>query len=291
MPMRLIALIAAIIVGVVAEGAATHPAAAQAPAQPAAPFLSNHQIVSYYGTPLAPGLGILGQGSQAEVIGWLRTQVDAYAALDPERPVQPALHLIYALAQAAPGADGLYLGRLSDAIVEEYIALARENGLLLFLDIQMGRSTIAYEVGNVARFLAEPHVHLALDPEFAWGPGVTPVEDIGHLTAAQVNEAQAMLQGIAHENGLPGKILIVHQFRYSMLPDKSAIGAYDGVELVIDMDGFGPPAAKLATYDAVITRDAVQYPGAKLFYEHDVPLMSPADVLALQPQPVVVIYQ
>jgi hypothetical protein len=57
------------------------------------------------------------------------------------------------------------------------------------------------------------------------------------------------------------------------------------------MDGFGPPAAKLATYDAVITRDAVQYPGAKLFYEHDVPLMSPADVLALQPPPVVVIYQ
>ena len=146
-------------------------------------------------------------------------------------------------------------------------------------------------VADANALLAEGARHLALDPEFAWGPGVTPVEDIGHLTAAQVNETQAMLQGIAHENGLPGKILIVHQFRYSMLPDKSAIGAYDGVELVIDMDGFGPPAAKLATYDAVITRDAVQYPGAKLFYEHDVPLMSPADVLSLQPRPVVVIYQ
>jgi hypothetical protein len=291
MSMRLISRIAAIIVGVVTGSAATPSAAAQAVSPPAAPLLSNHRIVSYYGTPLAPGLGILGQGSPAEVIGWLRAQADAYAALDPERPVQPALHLIYALAQAAPGADGLYLGRLSDAIVEEYIALARENGLMLFLDIQMGRSTIAYEVGNVARFLAEPNVHLALDPEFAWGPGVTPVEDIGHLTATQVNEAQAMLQDIAHEYGLPGKILIVHQFRYSMLPDKAAIEPYEGVELVIDMDGFGSPAAKLATYDAVITRDAVQYPGAKLFYEHDVPLMSPADVLALQPRPVVVIYQ
>jgi hypothetical protein len=291
MSMRLIALVAAILVGAVAGGAATHPRSAQAVSQPAAPFLSNHRIVSFYGTPLAPGLGVLGQGSPAEVIEWLRAQADAYAALDPERPVQPALHLIYAVAQAAPGADGLYLGRLSDALVEEYIALARENGLLLFLDIQMGRSTIAYEVGNVARFLAEPHVHLALDPEFAWGPGVTPVEDIGHLTAAQVNQAQAMLQGIARENNLPSKILIVHQFRYSMLPDKAAIGAYDGVELVIDMDGFGSPAAKLATYDAVITRDVVQYPGVKLFYEHDLPLMAPADVLSLVPQPVVVIYQ
>ncbi|MGD9892611.1 MAG: hypothetical protein AB7R89_16985 [Dehalococcoidia bacterium] len=285
------ALIAAIIVAVVAGGATTHPAAAQAASQPAAPFLSNHRIVSFYGTPLAPGLGILGQASPVEVIGWLRMQADAYAALDPERPVQPALHLIYAMAQRESGADGLHLGRLSDALVEEYIALARENDLLLFLDLQMGRSTIADEVGTITRFLTEPHVHLALDPEFAWGPGVTPVEDIGHLTAAQVNEAQAMLQGIAQENGLPGKILIVHQFRASMLPDKAAIASYEGVELVIDMDGFGPPAAKLATYDAVITRDAVQYPGVKLFYEHDVPLMMPDDVLALPPRPVVVIYQ
>ncbi|MGH2588821.1 MAG: hypothetical protein ACRDJE_28185 [Dehalococcoidia bacterium] len=254
-------------------------------------LLAVHRIVSFYGTPLAPGLGALGQGDPETMIGRLRAQADAYAALDPERTVQPALHLIYEIAQAAPGADGLYLGRTPDAIVEEYIRLARDNGLLLFLDLQLGRSTIEREVGAVARFLAEPNVHLALDPEFAWGPGVTPVEDIGFLRAAQVNQAQAMLQQIATENGLPGKILIVHQFRHGMLPDKAAIQPHEGVELVIDMDGFGSPAAKLDTYTAVITNDAVQYPGVKLFYEHDVPLMSPEDVLALWPRPVVVIYQ
>jgi hypothetical protein len=90
---------------------------------------------------------------------------------------------------------------------------------------------------------------------------------------------------------LPGKILIVHQFRYGMLPDKAAIGTVAGVELVIDMDGFGPPASKLATYDAVITRDNVQLPGIKLFHEYDVPLLTPDDVMALAPRPVVVIYQ
>jgi len=281
-------LLLAVIAGIMGA----RPAAVAQPAgEPLGSFLADHRIVSFYGNPLAPGLGALGQGDPEAMVARLRAQADAYAVLDPERAVQPALHLIYEIAQAAPGADGLYLGRTPDAIVEEYVQLAHDNGLLLFLDLQLGRSTIAREVGAVARFLAEPNVHLALDPEFAWGPGVTPVEDIGYLSAAQVNEAQAMLQRIATENNLPAKILIVHQFRHDMLPDKAAIQPHEGVELVIDMDGFGPPAAKLDTYTAVITNDAVQYPGVKLFYEHDVPLMSPESVLTLWPRPVVVIYQ
>ena len=155
----------------------------------------------------------------------------------------------------------------------------------------MGRSTIEREIVNVAAYLAHPHVHLAPDPEFAWGPGVTPVEDIGYLTAAQIDQAQAMLEQIAVENDLHSKILIVHQFPTGMIRNKQSIGAYERVELVIDMDGFGSPAAKLATYDAVITADNVRYPGVKLFYDHDRPLLSPAEVLALDPQPVVIIYQ
>ncbi|MGH2588730.1 MAG: hypothetical protein ACRDJE_27710, partial [Dehalococcoidia bacterium] len=119
------------------------------------PFLADHRIVSFYGTPLAPGLAVLGRGSPEEMIGRLRAQADAYAALDPARPMQPALHLIYEIAQSEPGADGLYLGRTSDATVERYVALARENGLLLFLDLQLGRSTVEREIGIIARFLAE----------------------------------------------------------------------------------------------------------------------------------------
>lgn len=294
--MRLMALVAGIVLATLAgawpvERTVAQPVVQEAVLQPAPqPFLAGHRIVSFYGTPLAPGLGALGQGTTEEMVGRLRAQADGYAALDPERIVQPAFHLISAVAQAEPGRDGLYLGRASDALVEEYVELARENGFLLFLDIQMGRSTIEREVGDLARFLAEPHVHLALDPEFAWGSRVTPVTDIGYLTAAQVNRAQGMLQEIARANGLPGKILIAHQFRSGMLPDKGAIERYEGVELVIDMDGFGSPAAKLATYDAVIARDAVGFPGVKLFYEYDVPLWTPEDVLSLTPQPVVVIY-
>jgi hypothetical protein len=264
--------------------------------QPSPPLLADHRIVSFYGTPLAAGLGALGQGRPNEMIARLRMQLDAYAVLDPARTTVGALHLIYAVAQSSPTANGDYLNHAPDEVVAGLSALARENEMLLFLDNQLGTSTVAREMGWMAPFLAEPHVHLALDPEFTWGhagllPGGGAEGDIGYLTATQVNEAQATLQAIAAENGLPGKILVVHQFRHDMLPDKAAIGAYEGVELVIDMDGFGPPASKLATYDAVITRDNVQLPGIKLFYEYDVPLMTPSDVLALAPPPLVVIYQ
>ena len=271
-------------------------ASADARRQPTGPLLADHRIVSFYGTPLAAGLGVLGQGRPSQMIARLRMQLDAYAALDPSRTTVGALHLIYAVAQSSPTAAGDYLNHAPDEVVAGLSVLARENDMLLFLDNQLGTSTIARELEIMAPFLAEPHVHLALDPEFAWGhPGLVPgggaEGDIGYLTAAQVNEAQATLQAIAAENGLPGKVLVVHQFRHGMLPDKAAIGTYEGVELVIDMDGFGPPATKLATYDAVITGDEVQFPGIKLFYEYDVPLMAPADVLGLTPQPVVVIYQ
>lgn len=272
--------------------------AAREPAamQPAAPYLAGHRIVSFYGTPLASGLGALGEGTTGSMLARLRAQAAAYAELDPALPVTPALHLIYTVAQSGPTAAGDYLSHAPDEMVDDLVAVARENGMLLFLDNQMGTSTIALEMALMARWLAEPHVHLALDPEYAWGhpslvPGGGTDGDIGYLTAAQVNEAQATLQAIARENGLPSKILIVHQFRHGMLPDKAAIGAYDGVELSILMDGFGPPATKLATYDAVITQDGVLYPGFKLFYEYDVPLMTPAQVVALEPAPVVVMYQ
>jgi len=256
-----------------------------------APLLATHRIVSFYGHPLAPVLGVLGEQQGEATVARLRAQADAYLPLSDDREIQPALHLIYAVAQASPGSDGLYLGRMSDALVERYVTLARDNGLLLFLDIQMGRSTVDTEFAHVAPFLAEDHVHLALDPEFAWGAGVTPVEDIGYLSAAQINRAQALLGEMAVSRALSGKVLIIHQFRPGMVREKAAVARFEGVEVVYDMDGFGPPAAKLATWERVIVQDGVANAGVKLFYRYDVPLMSPADVLALEPRPAVVIYQ
>lgn len=255
------------------------------------PYLADHRIVSFYGNPLASGLGVLGEQGPAETVARLRAQAEPYARLSDDREVVPALHLIYAVAQAAPGADGLYLYRMSEELVEQYIRLTRENGMLLFLDIQMGRSTIERELSLVAKYLEYDNVHVALDPEFAWGPGVTPVEDIGFLDASQINQAQEMLQRFVDERRLPSKILIVHQFLYRMIRDKPDIRTYDRVELVIDMDGFGNQATKLDTWNAVIYNEPLGFPAIKLFYKHDPGLMTPAEVLGLEPRPAIVIYQ
>lgn len=267
---------------------------ANPPAAPPPPYLATHRVVSYYGNPLTNLMGILGEYPPEEMIRRLRAQAAVYQSLSPDREVVPAVHMIYAVAQAAAGRDGLYLERMSDALVRTWIDITRENGMLLFLDIQFGRSTIDRELPYVLPYLAEPNVHLALDPEFAWGPSEFPLVDIGHLDGPQVNRAQELLQQFVLERGLPGKILIVHQFRHDMLRRKDEIRDYDGIELVVLMDGFGAPAAKLDTWNAVIRNDNVRLPGFKLFYKHDRDsggLMSEADVMELLPTPLVIIYQ
>jgi len=258
------------------------------------PFLDRHRVVAYYGNPLAPQMGILGEYPPAELIRRLRAQAAAYQALSPERTIVPAIHLIYAVAQERAGRDGTYLLRMEDELIDRWVRLTQDEGMLLFLDIQFGKSTIEREFPHVARFLREPNVHLALDPEFAWGPDEFPLVDIGHIDGAVVNRAQDLLQQIVIENRLPNKILVIHQFRPDMLKNKASIRPSAWVETVIDADGFGAPLVKLDQWQRVIRDENVQRPGIKLFYQQDAKsggLMSEADVMALTPSPLVIIYQ
>ena len=76
-----------------------------------------------------------------------------------------------------------------------------------------------------------------------------------------------------------------------MILNKPALLDVPGVDLVIDMDGFGGDELKIANYDLFVEQDGAEHGGFKLFYEQDAPLMTPEEVEALQPQPDVVIYQ
>jgi hypothetical protein len=261
------------------------------PLAPPRPYLPTHRIVAYYGNPLAEVLGVLGAADPPETIAHLRAQADEYARVSPDRQVVPAVHLIYAVAQRYTEDDNTYLYRMSDAAVEEWVRLTRENNMLLFLDIQMGRSTVEAELPHIYKFLTNEHVHVGLDPEFAWGPDEHPGIDIGHMDAVQINQAQAMLQRFTIEHHLPTKILVVHQFRVFMLTNKDKLKSYDRVELVIDSDGYGTRQEKIDGWNTLIKADHVDNPAIKLFYKHDVDLFSPDDVMKLDPPPVIVIYQ
>jgi hypothetical protein len=150
---------------------------------------------------------------------------------------------------------------------------------------------VEQEVEGLRPWLEKPFVHLAIDPEFAMHDGQIPGDHIGQIDGSDVTWAQNYLAQLSAELGIPPKILIVHQFLESMIENKDTIELVTGVQLVIDSDGFGPPAEKRNTYGATNGADPIEYNGVKLFYDQDNPLMTAAEVLELSPVPDLVIYQ
>ena len=250
------------------------------------------QVLAFYGHPGVPAMGALGQGTPAEVAGRVAEWVQRYDRLNGPRRAVGAYHLITGVAQAGPTSSGLWLYRLSHDRITEYVDAAREHGMLLFLDTQIGWSDPLTEVKLLEEFLKEPFVHMALDPEFATKSlGVGPGRAIGGITGSEVNEVLQYLSSLVRQEGLPPKILMVHQFVGRMLHDRDVIERYSGVELSIDMDGIGTPGAKVYGYDLFAVTEPSQRPAFKLFFDQDRPVMTPEDVQALDPAPDVIIYQ
>jgi hypothetical protein len=254
-------------------------------------LLPDYRIVAYYGHPHDSNMGIVGEMAIEELTKKLRKQADAYEAADPSRPVVLALELIATVAQRDPGFDGTYILDTDHETLREYIEYAAENDMIVILDVQIGRGTVALEIEKVRDLLAYPNVHLALDPEFAIAEGETPGDHIGSLNAESITYAQQVLAEIAAEHGIPPKMLIVHQFREDMITGKGDLAPMPGVQLVIDADGFGEPELKTFVYNYLVRDEPVEYGGIKLFYNQDSPLMKPREILDLVPAPDVIIYQ
>ena len=260
------------------------------PSLGAGSVLAERRLVTYYGNPWSAQMGILGQLSKADLVAALQRRAAQYEAAGGS-PVQPAIHLVATVAQAGPGADGLYRARMPHAVVEEYARLAEEHGLLLILDVQPGRAQLLAEVEALRPFLQRPHVHLAIDPEFAMGPGERPGVELGSMDAATINGVVRWLADLVEQHGLPNKVLVVHQFSASMIRGKASIVDDPRVDLVVDMDGFGGQGIKRQHYQWYVRDQRVEYAGIKLFFQQDVDLMTPEEVLSLDPPPDVVIYQ
>jgi len=258
--------------------------------RPAGSILANRRVVTYYGNPWSAQMGILGELDPQTLVARLKNAARLYEQAGSKRPVQPAVEFIAVVAQGSAGADGMYRLRMPAGEIEKYSKLAADNGMLLILDVQVGRSTVQAEIQPLLPFLRQPHVHLALDPEFdMWGsqqPGV----QIGHMTAEEVNYATGVLSSIAAQTGTQ-KLLIVHQFTPNMLPDKPNIRLDPRVDLAIVMDGFGGRGIKLEHYRIFVHDDNLAYGGIKIFFRQDTNMLEPADVLGLDPPPDVVIYQ
>jgi hypothetical protein len=252
-------------------------------------YLAGNQVLSYYGNPYTELMGILGEMPPAELVARLRAHAATYDSLNGPAGIRPALHIVYGRATTDPGGNKDHLLYIDDQTMNEYIDLACREGMLVFVDLQIGHSDVETEVRKVLPFLEHPNVHLALDPEFAMPPGELPGESVGTMDAAEVNAAQAIVQTYAQERGLGEKMLIVHKFVPEMLTRPELLQMHPGVRLVIDMDGFGPADVKKVKYGWFSGES--EYSGIKLFFRQEPDLMSEADVLGLQPAVDVIIYQ
>jgi hypothetical protein len=255
-----------------------------------------HRVVAFYGNPLSKKMGVLGEYPKDEMLRMLDHEVARWAKADPQHPVVPALHLIVTVAQGAPGRAGLYRLQMRDSMVSEVYSWIKAKRGLFFVDVQVGKSSVQAELPRLRPFLENPDVHLAIDPEFAMAAsGRVPGSVIGTLDAADVNWAVNFLDEIAREKKLSPKILIVHRFTRKMVTNAPKIRFTPHVQVVMDMDGWGPPWLKFDSYHDYVKAEPVQFTGFKLFFHNDTkkgdPLLTPAEVLRLHPQPLYIQYQ
>ena len=188
-------------------GTAPEQAAKQTPPKPAElplggrTIFPHYRVVAYYGAPQNHELGALGIGSPDAAGRRLRRQARPYAR--KTRPVMLAYELIATVANADPGEDGLYRTRQTDAVVRRYLRAARRAKALLVLDIQPGHADFMDEVRHLDRWLREPDVGLALDPEWHT-PGAVPGTRNGSVDAATVNAVAASTEPITVPGCAPG---------------------------------------------------------------------------------------
>ncbi|HEX3157708.1 MAG TPA: hypothetical protein VHQ45_04280 [Gemmatimonadaceae bacterium] len=258
-------------------------------------LLPAKRIVAYYGNPLSKRMGILGELPSDQMLARLDREVARWNAADPATPVQPALHLVTVVAQGSAGRDGKWRLRMADTLVERVISWAESRNAVVFLDVQVGLSTLQEELPRLEQFLKRPNVHLGVDPEFSMKGGQKPGSRIGTFDAADINYASRYLQELVAAHQLPPKVLVVHRFTRRMLTNTDRITLDPRVQVVIHMDGWGPPTLKRDSYRHYVHAEPVQFTGFKLFYNNDTkkghPLMTPEQILALHPKPLYIQYQ
>ena len=267
-----------------------------APYPKAGALLPFNRIVAYYGNFYSKGMGVLGQYPEEVMLQKLASTTALWKAADPGTPVIPAIHYIVSTAQESPGASGMYSAMMPDSQIDIALTLAKKVDGIVFIDFQVGLSTLQKQLPEYEKYLAMPNVHLGIDPEFAMHGGAKPGTVIGTMDAADINYAASYLASLVQKYDLPPKILVIHRFTEDMVTNYKKITPLPEVQIVMDMDGWGSPQRKQNTYFHVISSEPVQFTGFKLFYKNDLKedpprMMTPAEVLKLQPQPIYIQYQ
>ncbi|MBL7743294.1 MAG: hypothetical protein JNN00_07415 [Chitinophagaceae bacterium] len=253
------------------------------------------RIVAYYGNLYSKQMGILGELPPDQMLAKLQQEVAAWQKADTALEVVPALHYIAVTAQGSPGKNNMYRLRMPFHQIDSVLNMAARINALVFIDIQVGHSTLQQELPELEKYLKMPNVHLGIDPEFSMKGGQAPGKVVGTFDAADINYATGYLAKLVTENNLTPKVFIVHRFTQNGVTNYKQIKLRPEVQVVMDMDGWGPPELKKGTYRHFIHKEPVEYTGFKLFYKNDTKnngrLLTLDEIMALKPRPVYIQYQ
>ncbi|AKD05841.1 lipoprotein [Pontibacter korlensis] len=258
-------------------------------------ILPGKRIIAYYGNLLSKRMGILGELPPEQMLAKLDEEVAKWAKADSLTPVQPALHAIVVTAQGHPSAGGKYRLRMTHKMIDDVLELAKQRDAIVFLDIQVGQSTLQQEIPPLEKYLKMPNVHLGIDAEFSMKEGGIPGRSIGTFDAEDINYATGYLADLVKTHNIPPKLLIVHRFTQRMITNYENIKLRPETQVIMHMDGWGSPALKKDTFRRYIQKEPVQFTGFKLFYKNDLRksprLMTPEEILGLKPTPLYIQYQ
>ena len=277
--------------------------------------LPTHRVVAFYAVPYAEPTGPAYEPTDT-MLAALRHQGAAYEQLDPGHPVQLGIDLVVSVPDAFPGPQNSYSHHVDAGTIQSYIDFCSKNDLLLFLDLNFGQSRIMDEVNFFLPYLEKyAFVHMAIDPEWMFPrrngiPGI----HLSNVRASDLNPIIEAVAAIPMQYHVPRKILIIHQYRpdgdglkdpydagQAEIADKRHLLFDPRVDVVIHIDSVGGYAGdiqdKTLQYSEWVQHDMEKYDnflygGFKLFYQHEakIRLMTPKEVLSLDPPPMVVTY-
>jgi len=268
----------------------------KAPIPSAGAVLPINRVVAYYGNLYSKRMGILGELPENEMVAKLQEEIKKWELADPKTPVVAALHYIAVTAQGSPGKGNKYRLRMPFHQIDSVLKMAAKINALVFIDIQVGLSTLQEELPQFDKYLKMPNVHFGIDPEFSMKGGEKPGSVIGTFDAADINYVSDYLAKLVKENNIPAKMLVVHRFTQAMVTNYKQIKIQPEVQVVMDMDGWGAQARKINTYKQFIYKEPVQFTGFKLFYKNDFRepnsrILTPEELVKLKPQPMYIQYQ
>lgn len=250
------------------------------------------RMVALYGTPGTSALGALGEQDLDATIKRAKKQAAEYQPYSKEK-VQPAFEIIATVASASPGKDGKYSSYAPVEQLEPWVKAAQKAGVYVVLDLQPGRNDFLTQAKHYEKLLAYPNVGIAYDPEWRLKPGQQHMKQIGSVDAAELNRTNDWLAELTRKKQLPQKVVILHQFKLSMISDRSTLDtSHPELAMVLHADGNGTPGMKMATWKNLRRGlpDGIRM-AWKNFIDEDSPTFTPEQTFDIDPKPWFVSYQ